>query len=241
MVRAFSREGANLFLAGRTLSSLERIASAVSKESRAVDVAKVDALSPVSVEDHVRKVVEKSGKLDVSFNIISADVGMGMPLTQLSADEFSNFAFTLARSNFITATAAARQMERQGSGVILCLTPWNARTPVAMTGGFSVAGAAIEAFSRQLALEVGPKNVRVVCLRTGATPDNPVLQEVFAELARVGGTTKEAIEKEQSQDTAFKRLPLLTEVANTAVLLASDYASAITATAVNASCGQIVD
>jgi len=41
--------------------------------------------------------------------------------------------------------------------------------------------------------------------------------------------------------SALRRLPLLTEVANASVLLASDYASAITATAVDATCGEIVD
>lgn len=116
-----------------------------------------------------------------------------------------------------------------------------ARIPQPNTGGFTIAGAAIEALCRQLALEAGPHGVRVVGLRTGATPDNPMLQKVFAELAKVNGTTAKAVEKSQAVGTALKRLPLLREVANTAVLMASDYASAITATVVNVSSGDIVD
>ena len=108
-------------------------------------------------------------------------------------------------------------------------------------GGFSVGGAAIEALCRQLALEAGPKGVRVVCLRTGSTPDNPVIQEVFAHLAKVKGTTFEAIEEHEAQVTALKRMPRLGEVANAAVMIASDYGSAITATVANASCGELVD
>ena len=80
-----------------------------------------------------------------------------------------------------------------------------------------------------------------MCLRTGGTPDNPVLQAVYEELARVRGTTKEAVEKEQAQITSLKRLPRMAEVANAAVMMASDYASAITATPVNATCGELVD
>ena len=238
---AFSREGAAVFLAGRTLSTLERTASEISGRGGKVEIAKVDALSQKSVEEHLQKVVEKAGKLDVSFNLISADAGMGNSLTQFTDEQFMNVAFTTIRSNFITATTAARQMEKQGSGVVLCLTAGNARIPRSYTGGFSVGGASIEALCRQLALEAGPKGVRVVCLRTGGTPDNPILHEVFTELARVQGTTKEAIEKSLAEVTALKRLPLLREVANAAVLLASDYASAITATVVNANCGEIVD
>jgi len=204
-------------------------------------VAKVDALSPQSVEEHLRKVVEKVGRLDISFNLISASVGMGRSLTELSDEQFMNFAFTIVRSNFLTATSAARQMEKQRSGVILGLTASIARIPRSNLGGFAIAGAAIEALCRQLALEAGPQGVRVVCLRTGGTPDNPILQEVYAELAKLKGITKEAFEKSEAEGMALKRLPLLPEVANAAVLMASDYASAITATAADASCGDIVD
>lgn len=159
----------------------------------------------------------------------------------MSDDQFTRFAFTVARSNFLTATAAARHMEKQGIGVILGITASVARIPRANLGGFPIAGAAIEALFRQLALEVGPRGVRAVCLRTGGTPDNPVLQEVFAELAKLNGTTVEAVVKAEGEGMALKRLPLLREVANAAVLMASDYASAITATAADASCGDIVD
>jgi 3-oxoacyl-[acyl-carrier protein] reductase len=241
VAKTFSREGARVFLVGRTLTTLEKVASDISNSGGEAEVAKVDSLSPKSVEEHLQKVLLKAGKLDVSFNLISADVGMGNMLVQMTEEQFTRVAFATVRANFVTATAAARQMEKQGSGVILCITAANARIPRVQTGGFSVAGAAIEALSRQLALEIGPKGVRVICIRTGGTPDNPVLDEVFTELARVSGTTKDEVEKSLAQDTALKRLPLLKEVANTAALLASDYASAITATAVDASCGEIVD
>lgn len=241
VARAYAMEGATVFLAGRTMSTLESVASEITKSGGLARVTRVDASNSQSVEDHLQKVIGEVGKLDISFNLVSGDVGMGMFLTEMSGEQFERFAFTVVKSNFLTATAAARQMQKQGSGLILGITAINARIPQSNTGGFSVSGAAIEAFLRQLALEIGPRGVRVVCLRTHGTPDNPVLQQVFAELAAVNKTTKEEVEKSLAEDTALKRLPLLKEVGNAAVLLASDYASAITATAVDASCGEIVD
>jgi 3-oxoacyl-[acyl-carrier protein] reductase len=237
----FAREGARVFLAGRTMSKLESVAAEISKSGGQAEVAKVDALVPQSVEDHLQKVIGEVERLDISFNLISTVVGMGKFLIDMSGDQFERFSFDAVKSNFITATAAARQMQKQGNGLILGITAVNARIPQSNTGGFSVTGAALEAFLRQFALEVGPKGVRVVCLRAHGTPDNPILQEVFAELAIVNKTTKEDVEKSFAKDTALKRLPLLQELANAAVLLASDYASAIAATAVNVSCGLIVD
>jgi 3-oxoacyl-[acyl-carrier protein] reductase len=241
VARAFAREGARVFLAGRTGPPLEAVARAITSSGGVATSSKVDALNPSEVEEHLQGIVRQEGRLDVSFNLIAVNVEMGASLTDLTMEQFDRAAFDRARSYFVTMTAAARIMERQGSGVILGLTAPSARLPRADLGGFAVAGAAIEALCRQLALEAGPRGVRVVCLRTGATPDNPVLGEVFAILAKRSGTTTEAIEKSEAQVTASKRLPLLAEVANASVLLASDYASAITATTANASCGELVD
>jgi len=96
---------------------------------------------------------------------------MGSRLSDLSDQQFTDATFKRVRSYFITMTAAARIMEKHGSGVILGLTAPNARLPRPNMGGFAVGGAAIETLCRQLAFEVGPPGVRVVCLRTGGTPD----------------------------------------------------------------------
>ena len=241
VARAFAREGAEVFLAGRNLKSLQSVSDGIVKDGGVVDVATVDALDSGSVEEHLKKVVAARGKLDVSFNLISTGVAMGSRLTQLSADQFSKAAFSRTRSCFITSTAAARIMSKQGSGVILALTAPNSRQPQGETGGFSIDNAAIEALCKQLAVEAGPAGVRVVCLRTGATPENPVLPEVFSMLAEARGITTKEVEESEVGRTALKRFPLVAEVANAAVLMASDYASAITATPVNATCGELVD
>jgi 3-oxoacyl-[acyl-carrier protein] reductase len=59
-----------------------------------------------------------------------------------------------------------------GSGVILALTAQVARSPYPNVGGFGVACAAIEGFCRQLAAEVGPQGIRVVCLRSAGSYEN---------------------------------------------------------------------
>jgi 3-oxoacyl-[acyl-carrier protein] reductase len=241
VAKAFAREGASVFLTGRTENSLDPIAQEISHAGGVASVSKVDALSPESVEAHLQSVVSKAGKLDISFNLIGTSVAIGTKLTELSDERFADAAFKKVRSYFITMTAAARLMEKQGNGVILGLTAPNARLPRPNMGGFAIGGAAIEALCRQLAFEVGPRGVRVVCLRTGGTPDNPVLHEVFTRIAKLRGTSFQAVADSEAQVTALKRAPLLPDVANAAVLIASDYASGITATAINASCGELVD
>src|SRR6266436_3102985 len=165
VAKAFAREGATVFLTGRTENTLNPIAEEISSTGGVANVSKVDALSPESVEAHLQRVVTKTGKLDISFNLIGTSVAIGSKLTDLSDQRFAEAAFQKVRSYFITMTAAARIMEKQGNGVILGLTAPNARLPRPNMGGFAEGGAALEALCRQLAFEVGPRGVRVVCLR----------------------------------------------------------------------------
>jgi NAD(P)-dependent dehydrogenase (short-subunit alcohol dehydrogenase family) len=241
VAKAFASEGAEVFLAGRTLSSLEKVAGEISAAGGSASAAAVDALVPSQVSAHLDQIVRGSGRLDISFNLIGSSVGMGRTLVDIPEARFLELAFTTVNSNFLTATAAARHMERQGGGVILGLTAVTARIPRANQGGFAIGGAALEALFRQLALEAGPHGVRVVCLRTQGTPDNPTLQEVFSYFAKQRGTTVAEVERSEASMSALKRLPRLHEVASAAVLMASDYASAITGTVADASCGDIVD
>src|SRR2546425_3694978 len=70
VAKAFAREGATVFLTGRTENSLNPIAQEIRDTGGIADVSRVDALSPDSVEAHLQRVVTKAGKLDVSFNLI---------------------------------------------------------------------------------------------------------------------------------------------------------------------------
>ncbi|HEX4207297.1 MAG TPA: SDR family oxidoreductase [Ktedonobacteraceae bacterium] len=241
VARAFAREGAKVFLAGRTLASLDAVARDISKAGGEAEVAQVDALDEQAVESHLSEVARKAGSIDVSFNVIGLGDTQGAPLVEMQQEHFMLPVVNAMATHFLTATAAARYMAKNRSGVILALTAQAARKPYPNVGGFGIAGAAIEGFCRQLAAEMGPQGVRVVCLRSSGSPDAPGVDEVFHLHAEQAGISREAWEATMAQDTLLKRLPRLAEVANAAVLMASDQASAITGAVANVTCGEIVD
>jgi NAD(P)-dependent dehydrogenase (short-subunit alcohol dehydrogenase family) len=144
-------------------------------------------------------------------------------------------------SHFYTANAATRHMAPQRAGVILAITANAARAAQAHMGGFGVACAAIEGFCRGLAAEVGPQGIRVVCLRSSGSPDAPGVAQVLAEHAAAAGLTPQEFEARFAASTLLRRLPRLAEVANVAVLMASDLASPITAAVANVTCGELPD
>jgi NAD(P)-dependent dehydrogenase (short-subunit alcohol dehydrogenase family) len=241
VARTFAREGARLFLVGRTLDPLEALAREITQAGGMAETALVDALDEDAVERHLSAVVRSTGRVDISFNAISINYIQGAPLTDLSVEEFLPPLTDVMKTQFLTTRAAARQMRRQGAGVILALTATPARLAVANSGNFGVACAAIEGLCRQLAADHGPYGVRVVCLRSAGSPDGAVVSEVMRQLAEQEGITREAFEARIAERTMLKRMPKLTEVANVAALLASDRAGAVTGMVANVTCGEIAD
>jgi NAD(P)-dependent dehydrogenase (short-subunit alcohol dehydrogenase family) len=242
VARAFAREGATVFLSGRNLARLDAVAGEIVAAGGVAETAEVDALDGPAVEEHLSSVVEKAGGVDISFNAIGPGPNPDrLPLTELTIDAFAGPIAFYTGSNFITATAAARHMIGQGAGAIVTLTAVPGRTPGGLIGGAAPAWAAVEAFSRSLALELGPAGVRVVCLRAHAIPETPLIERNFATAAAAAGVSPAEFQALLEQSTLLKRLPTLAEVADTAAFIASDRAGAMTATVANLSAGSIAD
>jgi len=148
---------------------------------------------------------------------------------------------TVLKSQFITARAAARHMVKQRSGVIIFLTGSPARGHVEGVTAIGTAFGAIETLMENLAVEVSPAGVRVVCLRTTANIDSRTIQQTADALAgKMSGTKDQMIARMSSLN--LLRVPAsINDTAKTAVLLASDRARMMTGTTVNSTAGAAAD
>lgn len=227
VARAFAREGARVFLAGRTPATLDEVAAEIRAAGGAAETAQVDAMDQAAVGAHADRVAETAGSIDISFNAISYQVVQNIPLVEMALEDFMAPITEGCRTHFVTATTAARHMIEQGSGVIVMLSSTAALESRHQMGGFNLACACIEALTRSLAGEVGRHGVRVVALRPNFTPETaPDLSEEDLPFL--------------VKDTLLGRLPRLREVADSAAYLASDAAGAMTGAVINLSCGAII-
>jgi NAD(P)-dependent dehydrogenase (short-subunit alcohol dehydrogenase family) len=238
---AFARDGARVFLAGRTRSTLEAAQERIAASGGQADVAPVDALDGQAVGRHADEIIAKAGRLDISFNCIEMGETQGAPLTDTSVERFILPIETAMRAHYFTGTAAARHMAQQGSGVLMTITANAAIKPHADAGGFAVACAALEALYRQFAVELGPQGIRAVVLRSAGSPDAKGVSEAFDLFAANQGISRAEFDRKAGESTLLKHLPSLAEVADAAVIMASDRARAVTAAVANVTCGQLID
>ncbi|HEY2592753.1 MAG TPA: SDR family oxidoreductase [Chloroflexota bacterium] len=240
----FASEGAEVFVAGRTKSKVAEVAECITRSGGQAYAAEVDALDDGAVSAYLTDVARRSGSVDVVYNAtgpLASEYGNTKPAVQLSVDEFMLPAMTILKSNFITARAAARQMVGQRSGVILFVTGSPARGHVPGATAIGATFGALECLTEDLAIEVGPAGVRVVCLRTLANTDSRSIQETMELLTGAINITMDQAVAQIADSNFLKRTAGVADTAKAAVFLASDHASMLTGTVLNATAGAALD
>jgi 3-oxoacyl-[acyl-carrier protein] reductase len=243
--RAFAREGARVFLAGRTRAKLDAVARSIVQSGGRAEIADLDALDEPAVEAHADAVAATAGGIDIALNAVGIHHLQGVPFAELALADFAHPVAAYTRTHFITAKAVARHMAARRAGVILLMSTPGAYLPGTGYLGDGVACAAKEALSRLLAAELAPSGIRVICLRPHAIPQAAMAgshsREVFRPAAERAGLTVEQMLAGAAEGTLLKRLPTLAEVADVAAFMASDRAGAMTGTVANMTCGLLVD
>ena len=169
VAREFAAEGAEVFLGGRTKSNVEKATNQVTAAGGKAHVAVIDTLDDAAVNECFEGIVKQTGGIDVVVDTagpVTKQYGNGKIAVELPIEEFMVPLETMVKSRFITARAAPRHMTKQRSGVIIFVTGSPARGHVPGATAIGAAFGAIENLIENLAFEVSPFGVRVVCLRT---------------------------------------------------------------------------
>ena len=238
VARAFAREGARLFLAGRTRAAVAAVADELGAEA-----AEVDVLDEGAVSAYLASVVERAGRLDISFDAVGFPNSaiLGVPLTDLDAARFAEPIAAYTTAYFHTARLAARHMVPRGTGVLMTVTALHSRTGLPLVGGYGPAMAAKEALTRDLSAELAPHGIRVVGLRPQGMPETRTIRDAYEPRAAASGLTWEQWQAHLASRTHPRRLLRLDELGGAAAFLASDRASGLTGTTVNLTMGSLDD
>ena len=149
--------------------------------------------------------------------VCNAGIGRFGPLEEMQAADFALVLQVNLFGAFLCARAAARRMLPRGSGAILTVTSINALTPGPNAGAYPAAKAGLAALTTQMALEWGPRGLRVNAIAPGFI-DAGLSSPFFKD---------DSIRKMREKAVPSRRLGRSEDIAEAAFFLASDAASYI--------------
>ena len=224
IAREFYKQGASVLLTdineeagSNAVHSISRV-SMSSEESNRIIFKMMDVTSPESVTQGFYYAIERFGQVDILVN--NAAVLIAHEVKDFPLDDWQKVFNVNMTGTFICSQIAVRHMIPKGvKGCILNISAASSRKADAKHAAYSSSKAAIVAFARVLALEVGKYGIRVNSILPGAT-QTEMLESVFKN---VPGLKEEIMGK-----TVLNKLGQPQDQANAAVFLCSDLASHIT-------------
>jgi NAD(P)-dependent dehydrogenase (short-subunit alcohol dehydrogenase family) len=227
--------GADLVLVSRTEKRLEKMAAVVREHGRRALVVPTDITDETSRQALVAATLEEFGRVDClinnAFGIPPMDPISTLELDGLRAAQETNvFAPLRLSALFADALAASK-------GSIIMLNSCVIYSSQPEYSGYKLSKGTLEHLASSLATELGPRGIRVNSVAPSYIYED-VNKAYFDWIAQESGRTHEEVYAEKAEPTDLKRLATPDEVANAALFLASDLASAVTGVMLNVDCGE---
>jgi NAD(P)-dependent dehydrogenase (short-subunit alcohol dehydrogenase family) len=227
--------GADLVLASRTEKRLEKMGARVRELGRRALVVPTDITDEGARQELVNAALAEFGQVDCLVNNAFGIPPME-PLTTLDLDGLRNAQETNVFAPLRLSALFADALEAS-KGSILMINSAVLYQSQPEFAGYKLSKGTLAHLASSLATELGPRGIRVNSVAPSYIYED-VNRAYFDYLAAESGRTHDDVYAEKAAPTDLKRLATPDEVANAALFLASDLASAVTGTMLNVDCGE---
>lgn len=212
-----ARLGAKVVVSSRTAEACEEVAAAIKAEGGEAAVIPCNIARKDEVEALVGKTMAQWGQIDILVCNAAVNPAYG-PMSELTDDAFDKIMGSNVKSNLWLCNLVMPGMARQGGGAVIIVSSIAGLRASPMIGGYGISKAADFALARNLAVEWGPKNVRINCIAPGL---------VKTEFARALWENEEMV-KRRNAVTPLRRIGEPGEIGPVAAFLAAPASSFIT-------------
>ncbi|MFX1409683.1 MAG: SDR family NAD(P)-dependent oxidoreductase [Promethearchaeota archaeon] len=222
----FAKEGAIQVLSDineEELNETFRLIDNRAKERTKITV--VDVRNPIEVKKMIDLTINQFGRIDIL--IVNAGVVRVGPVETFPDEEYNLLIDVNLKGTHYTCKYAIPYFKKQKEGSIITIASVAAHIGQVAHANYCSTKAGVLGYTRALALDLAPYNVRVNSVSPGAT-DTPMLQSDVAKQAKDRGVSYEDVKKEFEAEGIMGRWASPEEIASGILFLATDEASYIT-------------
>jgi gluconate 5-dehydrogenase len=168
LAEGFAERGAQVIIAGREPGTLEAAASNISKGKHRPQALVCDVARPDDIARMVEAALRDHGRIDTLLNV--AGVNRRMRAEQYSVEDYDFILDINLRGAFFVAQACGRHMLERRAGSIITIDSLNTYAPLKGVTPYAMSKGGVTMMTRGMALEWGPRGVRVNAIAPGFFP-----------------------------------------------------------------------
>ncbi len=211
----FAKEGASVVINSRKKEDADKVVKEIVAAKGKAFAVEGDVSKKADAERMVKEAVKKFGKLDILVN--NAGIFDMQPFLSMTEEAFDGTMAVDLKGVFLCSQAAANQMAKQKSGVIINISSIAGLTVNPMASHYGAAKAAVISLTRSMALELSANKIRVNAIAPGVIDTDMVAGLLHSPQFETMIKNKTPFGIGKSED-----------IANVALFLASDEARYVT-------------
>ncbi|MDM5247557.1 MULTISPECIES: glucose 1-dehydrogenase [unclassified Lysinibacillus] len=208
------------------------VASLTDLAQDALQCFEVNVLQEERVNDICKQVIDKYGRIDGLVNALGI-AQAATPIEQVTMDEWNRLMDVNVKSLFITTKAVVPYMKERQKGSIVTIASISAVRPRPGLQAYIASKGAAESFTRAMAIELAPFQIRVNTIHPG-----PADTQMLGQFAAQGADIEQTKQNVFVQSVPLGRLVNPSDIAGAVNYLLSDDASMVTGTTLHVDGGR---
>lgn len=196
IAECMARQGARVVISSRKAEACEEVARGIREEGGEAHVIPCNVSRRDEIEALVSGTLEKWGRIDALVCNAAVNPAYG-PMAKLTDEQFDKIINSNVKSTLWLCNLVMPGMAERGGGAVVIISSIGGFRGSPVIGMYGVSKAADFALARALAVEWGPRNVRINCIAPGLVqtdfaralwedPENRARREANTPLRRIG-------------------------------------------------------